>query len=191
MAHIRPTMAVISRKFLCMLRMERMKLVSTKRCAEEEIFGNHDFSSTVQNVCIINGKTKTFVTNRVTSAHSMDRTLKCDHFWHRKAVKQYLTVALFVFQFYTVCNFGKFISFGLGTVRSERVMLSINFSWIPNVPSKNSNLHCKNHVACAPSFNFQCTYYVHVVASKLLTVNNWHSKINIQRSRKLLRVSMP
>ena len=36
-------------------------------------------------------------------------------------VEQYFTVVLFVFQFYPVCNFGKFISFGLGTIRSERV----------------------------------------------------------------------
>ena len=36
-----------------------------------------------------------------------------------KAVQQYFTVVLFVFQFYPVCNFGKFISLGLGTVRSE------------------------------------------------------------------------
>ena len=39
---------------------------------------------------------------------------------HWKAVEQYLTVVLFVFQFYSVCNFGKFINFGLDTVRSER-----------------------------------------------------------------------
>ena len=30
-------------------------------------------------------------------------------------------MVLFVFQFYQVCNFGKFINFGIGTVRSERV----------------------------------------------------------------------
>ena len=40
---------------------------------------------------------------------------------HWKAVDQYSTVVLFVFQFYPLCNFGKFISFGLGTVRRERV----------------------------------------------------------------------
>ena len=38
-----------------------------------------------------------------------------------KAVEQYFTVVLFVFQFSLVCNFGKFIHFGLGTVRSEMV----------------------------------------------------------------------
>ena len=32
---------------------------------------------------------------------------------HWKAVEQYFTVVLFVFQFYPVCNFGKFIKFGL------------------------------------------------------------------------------
>ena len=40
---------------------------------------------------------------------------------HCKAVEQYFTVMLFGFQFYPFCNFGKFINFGLGTVRSERV----------------------------------------------------------------------
>ena len=40
---------------------------------------------------------------------------------HCKAVKQYFM--LFVFQFYPVCNFGKCINFGLGTVMSERVMV--------------------------------------------------------------------
>ena len=30
-------------------------------------------------------------------------------------------MALFGFQFYPVCNFGKFTFLGLGTVRSERV----------------------------------------------------------------------
>ena len=33
---------------------------------------------------------------------------------------QYFTVALFASQFYPVCNFGKFVNFGLGTVKSER-----------------------------------------------------------------------
>ena len=41
---------------------------------------------------------------------------------HWKADEQYkFTVVLFVFQFYPVYNFGKFISFELGTVRSKRV----------------------------------------------------------------------
>ena len=40
---------------------------------------------------------------------------------HCKAVEQYYTVVPFVFQFYQVCNFGKSISFELGTVRSEGV----------------------------------------------------------------------
>ena len=47
---------------------------------------------------------------------------------HWKAVEQFFTVALFVFQFYTVCNFGKFITSGLGTVRSERVKVADNSS---------------------------------------------------------------
>ena len=44
---------------------------------------------------------------------------------HWKAAEQYFTVVLFVFQFYPVCNFGKFIRFGLGIVRSERVNGSV------------------------------------------------------------------
>ena len=40
---------------------------------------------------------------------------------HWKAVEQYFTVRLFVFQLYIVCNFRKFINFGLGTVRNEMV----------------------------------------------------------------------
>ena len=40
---------------------------------------------------------------------------------HWKAVKHYFTEVLVVFQFYPVCNFGEFISFGLGTVRSEKI----------------------------------------------------------------------
>ena len=40
---------------------------------------------------------------------------------HWKAVEQYFTVVLLVFQFSPVLNFGKFINFELGTVRSERV----------------------------------------------------------------------
>ena len=30
-------------------------------------------------------------------------------------------LVLFVFQFYAVCNFGKFVNFGLSTVRRERI----------------------------------------------------------------------
>ena len=40
---------------------------------------------------------------------------------HWKAFEQYFTVVLFGFQFQPVCNFGKFVNCGLGTVRSERV----------------------------------------------------------------------
>ena len=43
-----------------------------------------------------------------------------------KAVEQVFTVVLFIFQFYPGFNFGKFISFGLGTVRSERVTARVN-----------------------------------------------------------------
>ena len=36
---------------------------------------------------------------------------------HWKSIEQYFTVVLFVFQLNPVCNFGKFISFGLSTFR--------------------------------------------------------------------------
>ena len=42
-----------------------------------------------------------------------------------KAVEQYFNLVLFVFQFYPVCNLGNFIIFGLGTVRSERVVMLV------------------------------------------------------------------
>ena len=47
---------------------------------------------------------------------------------HWKAVEQYFTVVLFVFQFYPISNFGKFINFGLGTIRSERVNVPVGVS---------------------------------------------------------------
>ena len=53
---------------------------------------------------------------------------------HSRAVEQYFTVVLFVFQFYPVCDFEKLISFGLGTVRSERVnrrMVSTEVKCLP------------------------------------------------------------
>ena len=43
-----------------------------------------------------------------------------------KVVEHYFTAALFDFQFYSVCNFVKFINFGLGFVRSERVNAAIS-----------------------------------------------------------------
>ena len=49
---------------------------------------------------------------------------------HWKAVEQYFTVVLFAFKFYPVCNFGKFINFGLGTVRVERVKMDFLFGWL-------------------------------------------------------------
>ena len=51
----------------------------------------------------------------------MDRTLKCDIHWKAVEYMQYFTVVLFVIQFSLVGNFGKFITFRLDTVRSERV----------------------------------------------------------------------
>ena len=40
-----------------------------------------------------------------------------------KAVKQYFNVVLFIFLFYSVFNFGKFVRFLLGTARSKRVVV--------------------------------------------------------------------
>ena len=42
-----------------------------------------------------------------------------------KAVEQYFTVVLFVFQFTTVCNLTTLENFGLSTVRTERVKNNI------------------------------------------------------------------
>ena len=44
---------------------------------------------------------------------------------HWKAVEQHFTVVLFVFQFYSVCNFGKFINLDLAlSGLSERVNIT-------------------------------------------------------------------
>ena len=43
---------------------------------------------------------------------------------HWKAVEQYSTLVLFVFQFNPVCTFGKFNNFGLGILASEMVKQS-------------------------------------------------------------------
>ena len=43
--------------------------------------------------------------------------------FHWKAVEQFFTVVLFVFQFHPLCKFGKFINFGLDTVRSRGLIL--------------------------------------------------------------------
>ena len=40
---------------------------------------------------------------------------------HWKDIEQYFTVVLFVFHFYPVCNFVKFVDFELSIVMSERV----------------------------------------------------------------------
>ena len=51
---------------------------------------------------------------------------------HWKAVEQYFTMVLFVFQFQAVCHFEKkYINFGLSTVRIDRVkgvILVVDFS---------------------------------------------------------------
>ena len=57
-----------------------------------------------------------------------------------KAVEHYFTVVLFVFQFQPVCDFGKFISFVLGTLRSERVNPS-KFAEVANRSLLGMQLH--------------------------------------------------
>ena len=52
---------------------------------------------------------------------SMNRTLKCDHSLESYGAVIYFGAVCFFFQFHPVFHFGKFINFGLGTVRSERV----------------------------------------------------------------------
>ena len=42
-----------------------------------------------------------------------------------KAVKQYFTVLLFIFQYYPVCNFGKFINVGLGALSGVKGFIII------------------------------------------------------------------
>ena len=42
---------------------------------------------------------------------------------HWKAVDQFFTMMLCVFQFHPVCNFEKFLNFGLGTVRVKGLIL--------------------------------------------------------------------
>ena len=60
-----------------------------------------------------------------------------------KAVEQYFTVVLFVFRFYSVCNFGKSISFGLVTVRSERIKHSTGLYLDALLQVCHFGLHCR------------------------------------------------
>ena len=71
---------------------------------------------------------------------------------HWKAIEQYFTVVLFVFQFFPVCNFGKFASFGLGSVRGERVNKPRNLiadlkggcnDWLQGVKGDKCAAFCK------------------------------------------------
>ena len=66
---------------------------------------------------------------------------RCDHHW--KAVEQYFTVVLFVFQFYPGCILGKFINFGLGTIRNERVKEKVSHSFDSTVKDKPTRLRFK------------------------------------------------
>ena len=82
---------------------------------------------------------------------------------HWKAVEQNFTVVLFIFQFYKVFNFGKFVNFRLGSERAKDVRDKItenrnrgsNFStpkvllvhWL--IEAKNKNYfftHEKRHI---------------------------------------------
>ena len=60
-------------------------------------------------------RVKPWVIQSFLTFDSMDRTLKCDH-----SLQRCWAVL------YPVCNFGKFINFGLGTVRNERVNIISN-----------------------------------------------------------------
>ena len=71
---------------------------------------------------------------------------------HWKAVEQYFTVVLFVFQFYPASNFGKFISFGLGNVRSERVEVFTN----------GDSFNLMHTTVCAIVFSIQYVQYFSV-----------------------------
>ena len=63
-------------------------------------------------------RVKPWVIKSFLSFDSMDRSVTT--LW--KGVEQYFTVVLFVFQFYSVCNLGKVISF-----RSIRFTNTINY----------------------------------------------------------------
>ena len=54
-------------------------------------------------------------------------------------------MVLFVFQFYSVCNFGKFINFGLGTVRSERINNKTNNKKTKNTNNSNKKENSNNN----------------------------------------------
>ena len=72
---------------------------------------------------------------------------------HWKVVEQYFTVVMLLFQFCPVCNFVKLISFGLATVRSERVssypfkdsMLNASVNQPVGFHSSHDAIHRKNH----------------------------------------------
>ena len=67
-------------------------------------------------------------------------------FW--KAVEQYFTVVLFVVQVYQVCNFGKFIIFGLGSVK--RVILGVKTceAHVRQREQRGLNIEEKNNSSC-------------------------------------------
>ena len=56
--------------------------------------------------------------------NSMDRTLKCEHSMETSYCSVLYCDAV-CYSMCPVCNFGKFIPFGLGIVRSERVRKGI------------------------------------------------------------------
>ena len=62
---------------------------------------------------------------------------------HWIAFEQYLTVVLFAFQFYPICNCGKCFCFVLGIARSERVRSALKLLCIPtNLTAKNESGTC-------------------------------------------------
>ena len=60
------------------------------------------------------------------------------------AVEKYFAVVLFAFQFNSVCNFGKFIDFGLGTARKEKLSGNENREFIGCKGSQNKRPAPKN-----------------------------------------------
>ena len=73
----------------------------------------------------------------------MDRLLvKFDLPLESSAIEQYFTVELFIFQFCSGCNFGKFVSCGLDTLSSERLIVRHVESFLLVVSVLDRNHKC-------------------------------------------------
>ena len=129
-------------------------------------------------------RVKPWVIQSFLTFHSMDRTLKCDH--SLKDVEQYLTVVLFVFQFYPVCNFGKFISFGLGTVRSERLKRQAQTSK-RMMTSNRLGKRCKGllKITWVKEYLLDCTCAV-ICDNGLCFRRGWPLSLTSTRAKKII-----